>query len=174
MKKASYLTLLVCVLGLLGACTAPGAKQENASTTNSQVKQQSQSQSANSISGRSLLTNNGKESRTLLPATWQFDEFAITAISGELDDKQQLELEINWRNGTQDPRRFSDVAEVTVYQANQKLPLIERDDDFADTVRPQRSEDFELNFRLNNQKQALKIVITPQQGKARTLMVDLQ
>lgn len=172
MKKGGCFGLLICTLGLLGACTAPAAKQEDAASGSQ--KQPVQAQTANQISGRAQLVNNGGHSRALLPATWQFDEFAITAIRGELDDEQQLELEINWRNGTQELRRFSEVAKVTVYQANQEVALIERDDDFADVIRPQRSEDFELNFRLNNQKQPLKIVITPQQGKARTLMVELQ
>lgn len=174
MTKKLSLIVLLGTLGLLTACTAPSPDQESSSqSTSSQSTATQSTQSSQSLGSQITLSRDTDDKTVLLNQTWHFDQFALTTVKGELEGSQQLELEIEWRNLTQDDQRFADIAEISVQQGENKLAMSERDDDFADAIGAQADEDFELTFRLHDQTQPVKISVTPKQGAAKTLTVNL-
>lgn len=176
MIKQLRVFILLSAVGLLTGCSQPDSDQESSSSKASSVASSTSSQAMTSHSGTNTLTLNrhADEQKVLLNQTWQFEQLAITSVKGELDDDQQVELEIGWRNLATSNQHFADLATVTVHQGDAELAMIERDDDFTDSVAPQADEDFEFTYQLDNQTQPLKISIEPKQGTTKTLTVNLE
>ncbi|MFR0554980.1 hypothetical protein ACLUXD_10100 [Loigolactobacillus coryniformis subsp. coryniformis] len=176
MIKQLRVFILLSAVGLLTGCSQPDSDQESSSSKASSVTSSTSSQALTSHSGTNTLTLNRQadEQKVLLNQTWQFEQLAITSVKGELDDDQQMELEIGWRNLATSNQHFADLATVTVHQEDAELAMVERDDDFTDSVAPQADEDFEFTYQLDNQTQPLKISIVPKKGTAKTLTVNLE
>ncbi|MBW4803016.1 hypothetical protein [Loigolactobacillus coryniformis] len=176
MIKQLRVFILLSAVGLLTGCSQPDSDQESSSSKASSVTSSTSSQALTSHSGTNTLALNRQadEQKVLLNQTWQFEQLAITSVKGELDDDQQMELEIGWRNLATSNQHFADLATVTVHQGDAELAMVERDDDFTDSVAPQADEDFEFTYQLDNQTQPLKISIVPKKGTAKTLTVNLE
>ncbi|MFD0896966.1 hypothetical protein [Loigolactobacillus binensis] len=177
MIKLLRILVLLSSAGLLTACRQSNSEPETASSSSSQQSSSQVSSShaalSSSVQSGVTLTHNADDKQALLKQTWHFEQFALIALKGELEDSQHLELEIEWQNLTTANQQFANIAEINVHQGQTQLAVIERDDDFADSVGAQANEDFELTYRLSSQTQPLRISITPERGATKTLTVNL-
>lgn len=171
MKKIFLLLLTASAVIVLTGCSSQSNNKSDSSSNSSSAKSNSSSSSSSATTKTVQL--DAEDSTRLLTNSWKFDQFSIDQIKAEAEDGV-LELEINWKNASDHATVFDDIGKVTVSQNGKELSITEQDDDYNDSILPNKTEDFELSYRYAGVDNPIKVSIHPTDTSRPTRTVTVQ
>lgn len=154
MKKWSFMFVLISALLGLTACQHTTEKASHPASSTTAVSDQAAHQTVN----------------------WQFGTFKVTQLKAEIDadETNEVSVEFDWQNTTNQAKSFADQAVITVSQNGEQLAVLERDDDLTEAIQPQATDDLETTFRLKKTNQPLTVKISTRSEPQKTQHTQLK